>query len=101
MSVAERGPSIGGPKGSPLRELHNAVFDAMTRRKGGAVNVGMGSSVYEFVGTWVPKGLIGWMMGMRRLKKVSGTTCGSESGSDVGKEDIGISGESEYITLDR
>jgi hypothetical protein len=101
LSVAERGPSIGGPKGSPLRELHNAVFDAMTRRKGGAVNVGMGSSVYEFVGTWVPKGLIGWMMGMRRLKKVSGTTCGSESGSDMGKEDIGISGESEYITLDR
>lgn len=101
LSVAERRPSIGGPKGSPLRELHNAVFDAMTKRKGGSVRVGMGSSIYEFIGTWVPKGLVGWMMGMRRVRKVGGITSGSESGSDVGKEDIGISRESEYVTLDR
>ena len=101
LSVAERGPSIGGPKGSPLRELHNAVFDAMARRKGGTVRVGMGSSAYELVGAWVPKGLIGWIMGMRRVRRVNGITFGSESGSDVGKEDIGVSGEGEYVTLDR
>jgi hypothetical protein len=101
LSIAERGPIIGGLKGSPLRELHNAVFDAMTTRKGGTVRVGMGSSAYEFVGAWVPKGLVGWMMGMRRVRRASGITSGSESGSDVGKEDLGMSRESEYVTLDR
>jgi hypothetical protein len=73
----------------------------MTRRKGGTVRVGMGSSTYEFVGTWVPKGLVGWMMGMRRVRRVGGITSCSESGSEVGKEEIGISGENEYVTLDR
>jgi Fungal family of unknown function (DUF1776) len=100
LSVAERGPIIGGPKGSPLRELHNAVFDAMMKRKGGTIRVGIGSSTYEFVGAWVPKGLVGWMMGMRRIR--TGTVIsGSESGSDAGKEEVGMSGESEYVTLDR
>jgi hypothetical protein len=101
LSVAERRPSIGGPKGSPLRELNNAVFDAMAKRRGGTIRVGMGSSTYEFVGTWVPKSLVGWMMGMRRARKVGAVTSGSESGSDEGKEEVGMSGESEYITLDR
>ncbi len=101
LSVAERGPTIGGPKGSPLRELQNAVFDAMTQRKGGTIRVGMGSSTYEFVGAWVPKGLIGWIMGVRRVRRNGVVVPGSESGSDGGKEEAGISGESEYVTLDR
>jgi NAD(P)-dependent dehydrogenase (short-subunit alcohol dehydrogenase family) len=101
LSVAERGPIIGGPKGSSLRELHNAVFDAMTKRKSGTIRVGMGSSTYEFVGAWVPKGLVGWMMGMRRIRRTGTVTSGSESGSDAGKEEVGMSGESEYVTLDR
>lgn len=101
LSVAERGPSIGGPKGSPLRELHNAVFDAMAKRKGGIVRVGMGSSTYEFIGACVPKSLVGWMIGMRRVRRVGGITSGSESGSDEGKEEMGILGESEFVNLDR
>lgn len=62
--------SIGGGhgKGSSLRELNNAVFDAMERRNSGIVRVGMGSSVYGFIGAWVPRGLVGWMMGARKFK---------------------------------
>lgn len=56
-------------KGSSLRELNNAVFDAMVSGKGGVVRVGMGSSLYGFVGRWVPRGLVGWMMGVRRVNE--------------------------------
>ncbi|RAL67870.1 hypothetical protein DID88_008595 [Monilinia fructigena] len=58
-------------KESNLRELNNAVFDAMERQSGGVVRVGMGSSVYGFIGAWVPRGLVGWMMGVRELKEES------------------------------
>ncbi|APA09873.1 hypothetical protein SS1G_05894 [Sclerotinia sclerotiorum 1980 UF-70] len=65
--------SIGGGhgKGSSLRELNNAVFDAMERKKGGIIRVGMGSSVYGFIGAWVPRGLVAWMMGVRKFKAES------------------------------
>lgn len=60
--------SGGYGKGSSLRELNNAVFDAMERKNGGIVRVGMGSSVYGFIGAWVPRGLVGWMMGVKKFK---------------------------------
>ncbi|OAL55870.1 DUF1776-domain-containing protein [Pyrenochaeta sp. DS3sAY3a] len=54
--------------GSPLRELHNAVFDALTQRRPRKVwRVGRGSVTYDVVGSFVPAGLIGWMMGLRRV----------------------------------
>ncbi|ESZ98740.1 hypothetical protein SBOR_0846 [Sclerotinia borealis F-4128] len=61
--------SIGGGhgKGSSLRELNNAVYDAMERKTGGVIRVGMGSSVYGFIGACVPRGLVGWMMGVRKF----------------------------------
>jgi hypothetical protein len=37
----------------------------MTSGRGGVVRVGMGSSLYGFVGRWVPSGLVSYMMGMR------------------------------------
>jgi hypothetical protein len=78
--------SVGGShgKGSSLRELNNAVFDAMERKKGGVVRVGMGSSIYGFIGTWVPRGLVGWMMGVRKYKgedDIQGRRSGSGSDS--------------------
>lgn len=39
----------------------------MVSGKGGVTSVGAGASVYGFVGRWVPAGLVGWMMGMRRV----------------------------------
>jgi hypothetical protein len=101
LSMIERGPTIGVPKGSPLRELHNAVFDAMARRNSATIRVGMGSYIYEFVGAWIPKGLVSWMMGMRRIRRTGLVLSESDSGSDLSKEEAGMSGESEYVTLDR
>lgn len=103
-------------KGSSLRELNNAVFDAMVRGKGGVVRVGMGSRVYCFVGRWVPRGLVGWMMGVRgvgvgekeEFGRVPGTSEGfgsrstspgsSASGGNGNMHGLGLA-ESEYISV--
>ncbi|KAF2132886.1 DUF1776-domain-containing protein [Dothidotthia symphoricarpi CBS 119687] len=54
--------------GSPLRELHNAVFDALTQNRPRKVwRVGRGSVTYDLVANWVPTGVVGWMMGLRRV----------------------------------
>jgi len=54
--------------GSALRELHNAVFDALTQKHPRKVwRVGRGSVAYDVVGNWVPAGLVGWMIGIRRV----------------------------------
>ena len=54
--------------GTSLRELHNAVFDAVTQKRPRKVwRVGRGSLTYGLVSSWVPSGLIGYMMGLRRV----------------------------------
>jgi NAD(P)-dependent dehydrogenase (short-subunit alcohol dehydrogenase family) len=100
-------------KGSSLRELNNAVFDAMVGGKGGVVRVGTGSRVYGFVGRWVPSGLVGWMMGVRgvgdkeEFGRVLGTSeafgsrstsPGSTGGSTGNVHGLGL-GESEYVSV--
>ncbi|PVI08176.1 DUF1776-domain-containing protein [Periconia macrospinosa] len=58
----------GSSSGSPLRTLHNAVFDALVQARPQKVwHVGRGSLTYDVVGNWVPAGLVGWMMGVRRV----------------------------------
>jgi NAD(P)-dependent dehydrogenase (short-subunit alcohol dehydrogenase family) len=57
----------GAGRGSSLRELNDAVFDAMVKGRGGTVRVGAGSGIYGFVGKWVPRGLVAWMMGLRKV----------------------------------
>ncbi|KAI5847094.1 hypothetical protein DFP73DRAFT_475139 [Morchella snyderi] len=56
--------AAGGVKGSPLRELHRAVAEALTcevpRR---VVYVGGGSVVYEALGRLAPEWLVGWWLG--------------------------------------
>lgn len=49
--------------GSPLRVLHNAVFDAVVGRTSGTAFVGRGARMYAFVGDWAPEGLVGWVVG--------------------------------------
>lgn len=60
-------------KGAPIRELYIVVFDALGAGIPPGVNkgpgkfvfrVGTGSRVYEFLGKWLPRGLIGWMLGV-------------------------------------
>ena len=59
---------IRGMRGSSLRDLHNAVFDVIDgSNKSDVVRVGLGAGVYGFVGRWVPRGLVAWMMGIRRV----------------------------------
>ncbi|KAL7272049.1 hypothetical protein RUND412_005161 [Rhizina undulata] len=55
-----------GVKGSSLRELHVCVFDALTeKRPKGVWRVGRGARSYEFIGRFLPEGLVGWMLGFR------------------------------------
>ncbi|EGS19296.1 uncharacterized protein CTHT_0059220 [Thermochaetoides thermophila DSM 1495] len=62
---------IRGLRGSSLKELHNAVFDVIDGSiTSGTVRVGLGASVYGFVGRWVPRGLVAWMMGIRRVDEL-------------------------------
>ncbi|ELR02286.1 hypothetical protein VC83_06465 [Pseudogymnoascus destructans] len=88
-------------KGSNLRELHNAVFDEMAKtgwRAGGTVMVGRGARLYSFVGAWAPRGLVGWMMGVRRVERpASGVSVSSTGGSNVDLE-AGHS-EGEYVSV--
>lgn len=70
-----RGLVTANSTGSPLRELHNAVFDALTQRRPRRVwRVGRGSVTYDIVGNWIPAGLVGWMMGVERVSLDEGTT---------------------------
>lgn len=85
---------IRGLRGTSLRELHNVVFDVMDGSvTGGTVRVGLGASVYSFVGRWVPRSLVAWMMGIRKVDKLAtwqgnsgSSSCGSpmSAGSDLG-----------------
>ncbi|RFU32743.1 hypothetical protein B7463_g3623, partial [Scytalidium lignicola] len=103
--------SVGGmSKGSSLRELNNAVFDAMVKSKGGVIRVGQGSKLYGFIGNWVPRGLVGWMLGLRRVNHTpqdefgrggswgSDDGYGSSPGSAGSGRDLGGFG-SEYIPV--
>ena len=49
--------------GSPLRELHNEVFDSIVRGKGrnSTMFVGQGSRLYQNIGSWVPFRYIEWL----------------------------------------
>lgn len=67
--IGERRGLLGqNTHGTSLRELHNAVFDALTQKRPRTVwRVGRGSVTYGLVGSWVPDSLVGWMMGLRRV----------------------------------
>lgn len=54
---------------SNLRLLHSAVLDAMYNQHGAVMRVGSGSSIYGFVGKWVPRSIISRMMGLRKINR--------------------------------
>ncbi|KAG7438034.1 UPF0744 protein [Fusarium oxysporum f. sp. raphani] len=55
-SSAISGGRIRGLKGSSLRRLHNSVFDVIDGSiTADTVRVGLGASVYGFVGRWAPE----------------------------------------------
>lgn len=81
---------IRGLRGSSLRDLHHAVFDVVDgSEKSDVVRVGLGAGLYGFVGRWAPRGLIAWMMGIRKVDELSAwetlnTANRSRSGSAAG-----------------
>lgn len=56
-------------RGSPLRELNNAVFDCLTVSRPRSVQrVGQGSTLYATIGAVAPASLVRWMMGIRPIQ---------------------------------
>ena len=63
---------IRGMRGSALKDLYSAVFDVIDGSDTSAVvRVGLGASMYGFVGRWVPRGLVAWMMGIRKVDNLA------------------------------
>ncbi|OTA57516.1 DUF1776-domain-containing protein [Hypoxylon sp. EC38] len=107
---------ILGLRGSSLRELNNTVFDVIDGSENSdSVRVGLGAGLYGFVGRWAPRGLVAWMMGVRKVNELStwdvgepfqGSASGSGSGSDSasrgsGSSENGEAGASEFISVHR
>ena len=66
--------------GAPLRDLHVAVYDALTQERPARVwRIGHGILLYEIVGRLMPRGVVSWMLGMKRIPPLS------EKGRERGK----------------
>ena len=65
-------------QGSPMRDLHTAVFDALTSpsRPQRIRHVGSGSLLYDVVGRWAPAAVVAWMMGIRRVAPLANDEAG-------------------------
>lgn len=63
---------IRGMRGGALADLHSAVFDVIDGSDtSGVVRVGLGATVYGFVGRFVPRSMVAWMMGIRRVDELA------------------------------
>lgn len=93
-AAARVGPAV---EGSPLRELHVAVFDAIVRERGrsGTIFVGRGSRTYDFISRWVPAGVVGWMLkGVRNNEEQQQQRRGERLGTDDEKITVDRNGSS-------
>ena len=58
-------------KATPIRKLHDSVFDALvSTRPRRTWHVGRGSLAYDIIGSWMPAGAVGWMMRAGRRPNV-------------------------------
>lgn len=103
-SIEQRPVTSAGPsaiRGSPARNLHYAVFDAIDvspknlfgkrRSKKGVIYVGRGARSYQFIGDWMPDGLVGLMLGLRTQRGSfvgAQSTGGGGGGSEAGWEKV-------------
>lgn len=93
-SSAISGARIRGFKGSSLRRLHNSVFDVIDGSiTNDTVRIGLGSSVYGFVGRWAPRGLVSWLMGIRKVDELSTWKAADEELSHAPSDDGETSNE--------
>ncbi|KAF4125206.1 protein of unknown function DUF1776 [Geosmithia morbida] len=104
-SSAISGGRIRGLRGSSLRHLHNTVFDVMDGSVvANSVRVGLGAGIYGFVGRWVPRSLVSWMMGIRKVDQlstwksnVSDSSAGGHSSED--SDDGATAASHEFIAV--
>lgn len=68
-------------RGSPLRELHLEVFDAIVGKSRGVVYAGRGSRTYDYLGRTMPEGLVGWMLGLRTIKQEEKAQANADDGT--------------------
>jgi hypothetical protein len=98
------GARIRGLKGSSLRHLHATVFDVIDGSvKSDTVRIGLGASIYGFVGRWAPRTIVSWMMGIRKVDELSTWKTSSYEGSEDGSDEEGgegsISESKEFIAV--
>ena len=73
ITAKQRREGIPAPrlKATPLRRLQDLVFDALvSRRPSRTYHIGRGSLAYDIIGSWMPAGVVGWMMGAGRRPNV-------------------------------
>ncbi|KAI7785866.1 hypothetical protein LA080_005984 [Diaporthe eres] len=99
---------VRGMRGSSLRDLHNAVFDVIDgSNTSGVVRVGLGADLYGFVGRWVPRTFVQWIMGMRKVDELSSWQASHhpspKMGSESGDGDISsqFGSDSQYINVNQ
>lgn len=66
------GQQVSRLKATPLRKLHDSVFDALSARNPGRTwRVGRGSLAYDMIGAIAPQSVVVWMLGSgkRRAEK--------------------------------
>lgn len=91
---------IRGLRGSSLRSLHNAVFDVIDGSNTcSVVRVGLGAGVYGFVGRWVPRGIVSWMMGIRKVDELSTWQSSSSAARPSSEGTDSAEGSQDYIAV--
>lgn len=57
-------------RGTSIRKLHESIFDALhSSRPSRTWYVGRGSLIYDMIGSWIPGGVVGWMLGLQHAPK--------------------------------
>ncbi|KAK4191826.1 hypothetical protein QBC35DRAFT_486053 [Podospora australis] len=87
---------IRGMRGSSLKELHNVVFDVLDGSiTSSTVRVGLGANVYGFVGRFVPRTIVSFMMGIRKVDELAVWQSSSAHGSPRSAAESSAAGSDE------
>ncbi|KAL8670422.1 MAG: hypothetical protein Q9168_005034 [Polycauliona sp. 1 TL-2023] len=62
---SDRLPEEKKVRGSPFRQLHLEVFDAIVGKRRGTVYVGRGARTYGILGKIIPQGIAQWMLSLK------------------------------------
>ncbi|KAF3939582.1 hypothetical protein ABW19_dt0201379 [Dactylella cylindrospora] len=64
--------AVGDVKGSSLKEVNGAIVAGMLDKKvRRTVFVGSGSVAYEAIARYMPRGVVGWMLGLRGGRRIT------------------------------